>query len=628
MGWILVLLFCAFAEADSSFVAIPAEKQPQYHIDFARHFFAGAEVEKTDRANLDSAIKELENLKGKLSASAGQLLRALQLYDKIQMQYMRHYSYLYLRYATNTQDETSLKESSDLDAMVNQRTAFFQKELIDLDRKTLDRFAVQKPDLKKYFFAIDSLQRSKPHTLTLKEEELLDTTAPFNLNWQYELYEKVIALTNFGTVKTKDGDLNVWKDRRDISANPDPAVREEGFRKRYNAFASQRDLYAFILLRLVGARQRLAQIRHFDDAPASAYFERYWTEAEVSHLLEELAQRAALYKRYQTLRAEHVRKMTGYREVNLWDMSAQPAQARRPQFTIDEARRIICEALAPLGPGYGKEIGELLDPNSGRMDIVPGANRKSGGFSQGFIGMDSVFYSSGFAGAYDDVRLLTHESTHAVHRQLMTRNQVLPAYGFGPNYLFEAFAILNEFLLADYLYDHETDPFRKQYFLEQFLEGKGTVMFVAGFEALLEQSVYQGVAQGKIHGANDLDLITKQVYSRFSIWPEKEDELKNQWMMIPLMYEDPFYDINYVYGSILALKFYHLYRRDPAKFADSYIALMENGFDAPPGDLLRRFLNIDLKDPNLLSDALQIVEEKVNRLEQIYKIADPGAPFH
>jgi oligoendopeptidase F len=274
--------------------------------------------------------------------------------------------------------------------------------------------------------------------------------------------------------------------------------------------------------------------------------------------------------------------------------------------------------LAPLGAEYGRELAALLDPANGRMDIVPGEHRKRGGFSKGFLGTDSVFFTNGFAGSYNDVRVLTHESTHAVHRQLMTRNHVLPAYAEGPHYLFEAFAIFNEFLLPDYLYTRETDPQLKQFYLEQFLEGKGMQMFVVAPEVAVEHAVYDGVNKGTISGADELDSLTKRIYSRYSIWPEKHEELKATWMNIRLMYEDPFYDINYVYGVLLALKFYEMYLRDPRDFALRYLALMRNGFDAPPAILLRRFLDIDLHDPRLVSNALSVLERKVNLLEESY----------
>ena len=599
-----LLLFCALggqAFAQDTFVAIPPQQTARYHFDFARNFFADPEAERTDRARLYLKLTELERLKGKIAGSAANLHRALKLNDDVLVQFNRHYAYLYLRNAVNTRDETSLGESSALDAEVTKRTAFLRQELIRLDDRTLNVFVARQPGLKSYLPAITAARRYGPFTLSLKEEELLSASAPNN-DWQSELYQKLRG--RIPTITQRGSDQK---------------AREETFKQTYAGLAAQRDLFAFTLIGLAGSRTRLAQLHHFADAPSEAYFNSYWSRAEVDELVEQIARKADLSKRYQHIRADYVKKITGYKEVNLWDMSLRPKGVQPPRYTIDQATQIIREALAPLGAEYGRELAALLDPANGRMDIVPGEHRKRGGFSKGFLGTDSVFFTNGFAGSYNDVRVLTHESTHAVHRQLMTRNHVLPAYAAGPHYLFEAFAIFNEFLLPDYLYTRETDPQLKQFYLEQFLEGKGMQMFVVAPEVAVEHAVYDGVNKGTISGTDELDSLTKRIYSRYSIWPEKHDEMKATWMNIRLMYEDPFYDINYVYGVLLALKFYEMYSRDPQDFALRYLALMRNGFDAPPAILLRRFLDIDLHDPRLVSNALSVLERKVNLLEESYQ---------
>ncbi len=604
---VALILSCAppraVVRAQGPFAAIPPQEAPRYHIDFARHYFASPEAERASRADLDAALKNLEALKGRVAASADNLLRALELNDDAQVKLSRHYIYLYLRYAVNTADEASLADASAINADYNARSAFLQQEMMRIDDKTLAAFVARKPALSVYVFAVETARRQRPHTLSLKEEELLDVTAPLADEWQYDLYEKLNERTPAVA-----------------NANPaDRAARESAFKQRQAALAAQRDLYAFALLRLASARNRLARLRRFEDAAEEGYFRRYWTKAQVRGLVEQLAAHADLYKRYQRLRADYVKRITGYPDVNVWDLSVRPPGAQPPRFTIGEATRIIRDALAPLGSDYGRELELLLDPANGRMDIVPGAHRKPGGFSQGFVGVESVFYAGGFAGSYNDVRVLAHESTHAVQRQLMSRRGVAPANFASPSYFAESFAIFNEFLLPDYLYRRESDPARRRYYLEQFLEGKGTVMFVAAPEAELEQEVYEGVARGEIKGADDLDALTKKIYTRFSIWAGRHDELKNQWMLVPLMYEDPFYDINYVYGALLALKFYEMYERDPRGFVPRYVDLMSHGFDAPPAVLLKKYLGIDVDDPRFVADALKVLEEKINLLEESYK---------
>lgn len=567
VGMLSVLTF-----GQDSFVAIPPGQEAQYHINFARNFFSSGEAEKADRASLYATLKALEDLKGRVAGSPNNFERALQLCDRVRVQFNRHYAYLYLRNAVDTNNETSLADGSALDAEVTRRTAFVRQELMQIDDRALASFVARKPKLKEYLAAIEATRRYRPYTLSLKEEELLSALAPNN-DWQFDLYDRL--------------------------------------RARAQVSPFQRDLFAFSLTRLAGARTRLAQLHHFADAASEVYFSSYWTKVEVEELVEQIAQRVNLYKRYQRMRADSLKKTTGSKELNVGDSL--------PRFTIDPASEIIRNALAPLGEEYARELAALLDPANGRMDIVPGEHRKRGGFSKGFIGTDSVFYTGGFKGYYNDVRVLTHESTHAIHRQLMNRNHVLPAYAEGPHYLFESFAIFSEFLLPDFLYSHETDPLRKQYYLEQFLDGKGMAMFRVAPEVALEHAVYDGVKQGSIKGADDLDALTKRIYSRYSISPEKQDELKSQWMSIGLMYEDPFYDTNYVYGAVLALKFYEMYSRDREHFVPRYTALMRNGFDAPPAVLLKRFLDIDLNDPRLVSNAMSVLEEKVSLLEKSYQ---------
>ena len=87
---LLIAIAMNAATGQDNFVAIPPREVNQYHIDFARVFFASPEVEKRDRAQLYAALKELENLKTKVTDSAATLELALQLNDRVQVQFNKH----------------------------------------------------------------------------------------------------------------------------------------------------------------------------------------------------------------------------------------------------------------------------------------------------------------------------------------------------------------------------------------------------------------------------------------------------------------------------------------------------------------------------------------------------------
>jgi oligoendopeptidase F len=46
-----------------------------------------------------------------------------------------------------------------------------------------------------------------------------------------------------------------------------------------------------------------------------------------------------------------------------------------------------------------------------------------------------------------------------------------------------------------------------------------------------------------------------------------------------------------------------------------YIALLKNGFNEPPAELLNRFLGIDLSGPTLFNDDLELLNRRLDQME-------------
>ena len=132
--------------------------------------------------------------------------------------------------------------------------------------------------------------------------------------------------------------------------------------------------------------------------------------------------------------------------------------------------------------------------------------------------------------------------------------------------------------------EHAATPELKRYYRERWMSIKGLDAFYGAQDALLEQAIYDGVAAGTIRNADDLDSLTLKIDGQFSQFPASTPELRTRWAMVSLMYEDPLYDVNYVYGGLLALKYYDLYTTRREWFVPRYIALLKNGFNQPPAD--------------------------------------------
>ena len=582
--------------------------------DLARYYFSSPEAEVAALGDLQLALKTLTSYAGHLD-NGPNLFLALRAYEKVQTLYRRHDGYLHLRCARNRED-VACSDEPQLRSTTNAQSAFLAPEILALGRPRLEALLTSEPRLSPYRYAFDVMLRDSDHTLPKDLQECLDRLQPEIGDWQYDLYQQILAGIEFGTVQTPAGPLDVVRQRSRLATSPDAQVREQAFKRRYQGFASQRGLIAFSLIHTVKAQNMLAQEHRYADAPTRKYVSMDLDPAQTKALLTQMEEHGDLVKRFEKVRFRDLEDATKA-PMHAWDVQAPLAGLSVPAIALSDLPRIYHEVFAGLGGEYQSAFDDLLNPKNARADVVPGgaSGRYQGGFSIGFSGSTSMLFFGRYDGTFKDLSVIAHEGGHAIHRALMDAHGISPVYASGSNFLSESFAAFNELLLADYMATHAGDPRLERYYREQWMSIKGLDAFYGAQDALLEQQIYDGVTSGKMRGPGDLDKITEAIDSQFSIFPPTTPELRNRWMTVSLMYEDPLYDVNYVYGGLLALKYYALYSRDRVAFAPRYIALLKNGFDAPPAALLKKFLDIDLLNSSLLTDDLSLLDQRLKELE-------------
>jgi oligoendopeptidase F len=276
------------------------------------------------------------------------------------------------------------------------------------------------------------------------------------------------------------------------------------------------------------------------------------------------------------MQTRHFAAVTGINDAHIWDMPLPEAGLTVPRMTFEQTRIEALAALAPLGATYVEHFRQLLDPANRRLDVdVEQGKRTNGGFSIRAPGVPTgLFVENYSSGVLGDSRTVIHEGGHAIHGQLMIENGISPFYTRGPNWMFEAFATLNEFLLYDHLYQTTKDPRVKAYYLRALIDDMAFSIFGSAEEATLEQSIYDGVVTGTIKNAADLDALTLSIWSRYEIWPASDPQLAHYWITRALMVQDPLYQVNYLYAGTLAIKIFDLAKYDPTAFQKRYMTLL------------------------------------------------------
>ena len=598
-------------------LAAPVALAQTYSIDQTRYF----PTPDIEQAELKRLVGEASAFPSTAPQGPAQLLDYLQRAETLLARLQRHDAYLNLRASRDLDDRADVDAGDQARGAILQLQGSSATALRALGDASFAEDAALLPALKPYSYLLVLAAREVSHQLPKDQQAIVEQLAdPAQANL-WTLYQQTVRSTPFPKISTGNGDFDARKDSGVLLENPDRAIRQAAWEGSWIGYASRADIYAGILLGVVRLNDRVARLQHFPDAPSMVYFSRNLDRKDVNEALAAIETHADLFKSYQRLRSQHIAAMTGIADVRSWDLLLPAPGFTTPRMTLDQTRATALSALAPLGPDYVAHFRDLLDPANGRMDVAAETGKRTnGGFSVRAAGIPTgLFVESYGQGFLGESRVIVHEGGHAIHGQLMNESGISAFYTHGPNWMSEAIATLNEFLLYDHLYQRSVDPKAKAFYLEALISDITFQLFGSAQEATLEQSIYDGVIAGQIKNAADLDALTLSIWSKYEIWAALEPQLAHTWITKKLLVQDPLYLVNYLYAGLLATKMFDTLKQEPVSFQKRYVTLLREGFHAPPQELLRGLFGRDLSQRQLVDDGMNILQQRISALAEVYK---------
>ena len=589
------LVLVALAAAGASAVA---SASIAYHLDLALYYFPSANIEQTDRstllADVDAFVKQpVSSLK--TPATFGRWFAS---YESLSKSLQRHDIYVYVRAEEDRRDHSDAAADEVLsDAITRLDSAVFDM-LADLGAQRLQAYLAADASLAPYRYFLDSnLARAAHRPADATRFAPLISPALASLTGSYKsLYDRLIP-----------------------SVDTPPGRGAAAFTARWKPFLDHEAQFASLLIPIVILHNADSRLSGFADAPAAAYFRDHLTVDEVRSAIGEV-RRAGAYRRYISVLAGAASRRLGVSSdaLHAWNLDETDSyQPKRKPFP--EAVPLILAAEQPMGAEYAGQYKRLFDPSRGRVEWCRSSACDRSGFSVGYAGLTSGLFYGAYTGDTNSIRALAHEAGHAVHRELMAENQPLAVYNSGPKFMFESFAIFNEFLLLNHLYETAPECHARAYYLKSFLDDAIFQVWGSAEQTDLEQSIYAAAAGGKLHDAADLDALTLQVFGRYMPAPSLDPRMKVSWARNSLYFTDPLYDVNYLFAGLLALKYLQQLQLKPEGFPTRYDALLKNGFTDSPEVLEKRFLGIDLQDmAGLVRDASALIARRTAILNGLY----------
>ncbi|QWT21239.1 hypothetical protein KPL74_04375 [Bacillus sp. NP157] len=580
-------------------------------------WFATPAVEATDRTQLIADIDALPVLD---KPGATELLDYLHRVEALTARSQQHEVYLHLRTALDIDDHVADDVSSAMSDAAGTLAERTRKTLRSVGDAGFASDVAAVPALGKYRWLLERATRVLPHELPEGEQAVLSSLSGQDAASFWAIYQKTRRAAPYGTVHTAKGDLDANKDADALAKDPDRHVREQAWKQRQDALSAQAETYAATLIGIVRLGDRVAKLEHFKDAPEAEYFHRLFDRADVDATAKAVEAQASVLQDYQKLRAAQTATRLGIDQAHSWDLSVPLPGFTVPAFDEAKLRTVIPAALAPLGSDYTARFRALLDPANKRTDLsTTQGNREDDNFSLTAPGAPGTLFLGTWQPTVKAASIVAHEGGHAIHSQLMNEHGVSPLLNHGPSWMHEGIAILNEMLFYEYLYRHTDDPAAKAYYLQAQLDEMTFEIFTSAEEAQLEEGIYDGVVAGKIKNAAGMDALTLEITKKFEIWPAIDPQLSHAWIGKRLMYQDPLYLANYLYAGLWATKMFAMATKDPADFQKRYAAMMAEGFDAPPKELLKHFFGRELTPAELVGADMEVIRGKVGELAKLYR---------
>ncbi|MFZ2961029.1 MAG: M3 family metallopeptidase [Candidatus Ozemobacteraceae bacterium] len=596
--------------AEAAFEPVPPSQRDSWRFQLTKRFCVDDAAAKAENIKILDAVKKLESFKGKVLSSPKELLATLDARRELGDLTDKMDAYVFFKKAINTDDRKAFETQEKVDAEAGARISFLRVELKVLTPEKLKEMLAAEPGLNRYNYFLGNIVRNGPHTLSEEKESILSSLTPDLTSWQGNLFQKIFDRNTFPIIQVGGKEFNVHQDFEGLMRSPDRPAREKTFKEYYAFFKKNADLLAFGLRQEMKTLNNIAKLRGFETYFHEALFEMYTSRKQVDTLYAQIEAAMPLYHDYQKFRGEVQKADLGIPVADIWDVEVPPKDAVSLHFTAASATAMILEALKPLGATYSHELGLLLDPKNGRLDIVGGPKREQGAFCIGYFG----YFVDNFQGFLNDVSTMAHESGHAMMSQLVTNIKGSLLFESGPSFMTESYAMFNEQLVRDYLLKTEKDP-AVIAGIRWDVVSEMMYLWELARRAKFEMVSYDRVASDEIVDEKGFNKACMDVGKVYDLFFATHPELENHWIRKHHYWTSPTYYINYVFAHMLALKYYSMFQADPVGFPPKYVAMVSAGFDRPAGALLKDFLGIDLDDPSTLKSVIDMIQKQFDSLK-------------
>jgi oligoendopeptidase F len=557
--------------------------------------------------------------KGKLGKNAKYLKKVLDSINEIRLRLEKlHYyaarnSHVDMRDNTNRGREQVAKSLfTKFDTVVS----YVEPELLALPKSKLQRFSKAKT-LKDYTQYFVQLLRLRPHVLSTKEEKILSLAGDLG----YSSYEAYSTFSNSdmefpSIVNSKDEKIELstamYSKYRSSVIRKD---RKQLFEAFWPVYKKYRNTFSQMISGQIKYYVFKAKARKYENALTAALYPKNIPNKYYLNLIKSINNNLDAFYDYLKLRKEMLEIKD---DLRYYDIYPPLVKDKPKDISFADGKKIIREALKPLGKDYMAKLDEALKESSGWLYVYPIYGKRTGAYMAGVYGVHP-FVLLNYNDDFDAVTTTAHELGHALHTVYSNKHQ---PYSKSDYVIFnaEVASIVNETLLIEYMLKKEKDIEKRKYLLSHYLNSFRGTVFRQTLFAEFEHEMYTAYENGKALTADFLDNLYLGLLRKYHGHKQGVMDIQElyavEWSYIPHFYYN-YYVYSYVNGFIAATVLAEKILNEGKQAADKYInGLLKAGSSKDPLQILKD-AGVDMMSPATFKNAINKFRNRTKELRQL-----------
>lgn len=518
-------------------------------------------------------------------------------------------SYASLLYAADSLNP----EYQDLEQKVEQRATevrnlllFFELEWLDLADEVAERLT-QDPILQPYGHYLRSARRFRPHKLTELEEKIVNEKDNTGRSALGRLFSEITSALTFPLDRDGKPTELTLSEILALMHHSDRQLRQRAWESLFDELSRHEHALGFVYDTIIQDHLTMDRLRRYPNPMTERHLANEIDGEAVARMMEVTEANYRIGHDYFRLKA----RLLGLSRLALYDQYA-PVGEENISFPFSQAQEVILEAFGAFSPTFRSIADEFFAKHWIDAEIRKG--KRGGAFCASPSPQLHPYILCNYTDTMRDVMTVAHELGHGLHGTL-SRKQSFLNYDT-PLTTAETASVFGEMLVFDYLVEHEPNPRVKLALVAGKIEDAFATVFRQNVLTRFEQAAFSRRTERRLtpQAFGELWMDANRKYYGDAV--DLGEAYRWGWSYIPHFIHTRFYCYSYVFGELLVLSLYRMYREQGKDFVPRYRTLLEAGGSDSPEALLRP-LGVDFHDPGFWQKGFDEIRSLVQRAQEL-----------